>query len=234
MHERILILDYGSQVTQLIARRVREAGVYCELHAGDPSHITEDFLQQQKSLGLKGIILSGSHLSAYDADAPKVPHAVFEQGLPVLGICYGMQAMAQQLGGKVTAAAHREFGYAEVRAQGHTKLLAGIEDFVTKQGHGMLKVWMSHGDQVTKLPDRFVVMASTPSCPIAGMADEDRGFYGVQFHPEVTHTVQGQAILDRFVLGICRCRGDWTMPSYVDEAIAKVREQVGTDAVILG
>ena len=234
MHERILILDYGSQVTQLIARRVREAGVYCELHAGDPSHITEDFLQQQKSLGLKGIILSGSHLSAYDADAPKVPHAVFEQGLPVLGICYGMQAMAQQLGGKVTAAAHREFGYAEVRAQGHTKLLADIQDFVTKQGHGMLKVWMSHGDQVTKIPDRFVVMASTPSCPIAGMADEDRGFYGVQFHPEVTHTVQGQAILDRFVLGICRCRGDWTMPSYVDEAIAKVREQVGTDAVILG
>ena len=234
MHDRILILDYGSQVTQLIARRVREAGVYCELHPGDPGHVTEKFLQEQKSLGLKGIILSGSHLSAYDADAPKVPHVVFEQGMPVLGICYGMQAMADQLGGKVTAADHREFGYAEVRARGHTKLLDGIQDFETKQGHGMLKVWMSHGDQVTKLPDRFVVMASTPSCPIAGMADEDRGFYGLQFHPEVTHTVQGQAILDRFVLNICRCRGDWTMPNYVEEAVANIKATVGTDDVILG
>ena len=231
MHERILILDYGSQVTQLIARRVRETGVYCELHAGD---ISEAFLAEQKSLGLKGIILSGSHLSAYDEDALKVPQAVFEQGVPVLGICYGMQAMAMQFGGEVTHTDHREFGYAEVRARGHTKLFDGIEDFSTPEGHGMLKVWMSHGDQVTRLPDGFKLMASTPSCPIAGMADESRHFYGVQFHPEVTHTVQGQAMLTRFVREICGCHADWNMPDYVDEAVAKIREQVGSDHVILG
>jgi GMP synthase (glutamine-hydrolysing) len=231
MHERILILDYGSQVTQLIARRVRETGVYCELHAGD---ISEAFLAEQKSLGLKGIILSGSHLSAYDEDALKVPQAVFEQGVPVFGICYGMQAMAMQFGGEVTHANHREFGYAEVRARGHTKLFDGIEDFSTPEGHGMLKVWMSHGDQVTRLPDGFKLMASTPSCPIAGMADETRHFYGVQFHPEVTHTVQGQAMLTRFVREICGCHADWNMPDYVDEAVAKIREQVGSDHVILG
>ena len=231
MHERILILDYGSQVTQLIARRVREAGVYCELHSGD---VSDSFLLNQKAQGLKGVILSGSHLSAYDPDALKVPHAVFEQGVPVLGICYGMQAMAQQLGGEVTHANHREFGYAEVRAHGHTRLLNGLEDFSTPEGHGMLKVWMSHGDQVTRLPEGFKLMSSTPSCPIAGMADERRGFYGVQFHPEVTHTVQGQALLTRFVRDICECHGDWNMPDYVEEAVAKIREQVGTDAVILG
>jgi len=231
MHQRILILDYGSQVTQLIARRVREAGVYCELHPGD---VSADFLQKQLSLGLKGIILSGSHGSAYDEDSLKVPQAVFALGVPVLGICYGMQAMAQQLGGVVSHADHREFGYAEVRARGHTSLLKDIQDFVTPEGHGMLKVWMSHGDQVTKLPDGFKVMASTDSCPIAGMADEARRFYAVQFHPEVTHTIQGQALLNRFVNGICACTGDWTMPNYVDEAIARIREQVGQDEVILG
>ena len=231
MHQRILILDYGSQVTQLIARRVREAGVYCELHPGD---ISADFLKKQLGLGLKGIILSGSHGSAYDESSLKVPDAVFSLGVPVLGICYGMQAMAHQLGGTVSHADHREFGYAEVRARGHTTLLKDIQDFVTPQGHGMLKVWMSHGDQVTKLPDGFKVMASTDSCPIAGMADEARRFYAVQFHPEVTHTVQGQALLNRFVTDICGCVGDWTMPNYVDEAIARIREQVGEDEVILG
>lgn len=231
MHQRILILDYGSQVTQLIARRVREAGVYCELHPGD---VSADFLQKQLGLGLKGIILSGSHGSAYDEDSLKVPEAVFSLGVPVLGICYGMQAMAQQLGGTVSHADHREFGYAEVRARGHTSLLKDIQDFVTAEGHGMLKVWMSHGDQVTKLPDGFKVMASTDSCPIAGMADEARRFYAVQFHPEVTHTIQGQALLNRFVNDICACTGDWTMPNYVDEAIARIREQVGQDEVILG
>lgn len=231
MHERILILDYGSQVTQLIARRVREAGVYCELHPGD---VSDSFLLEQKAHGLKGIILSGSHLSAYDSDALKVPGAVFEQGVPVLGICYGMQAMAMHFGGDVTHAHHREFGYAEVRARGHTKLFDGIEDFTTPEGHGMLKVWMSHGDQVTSLPAGFKLMASTPSCPIAGMADETRLFYGVQFHPEVTHTVQGQAMLTRFVRDICGCHADWNMPDYVDEAVAKIREQVGSDHVILG
>lgn len=231
MHQRILILDYGSQVTQLIARRVREAGVYCEIHPGD---VSNEFLREQQGLGLKGIILSGSHASAYGVDAIKAPDSVFELGVPVLGICYGMQVMAQQLGGQVSFSDHREFGYAEVRAQGHTKLLEGIEDFRDDAGHGMLKVWMSHGDKVVALPSGFVLMASTPSCPIAGMADEARGFYAVQFHPEVTHTVQGQAMLTRFVRDICGCDADWNMPDYVEEAVARIREQVGSDEVILG
>ena len=231
MHQRIIVLDYGSQVTQLIARRVREAGVYCELHPGD---VTSDFLREQFAQGLQGIILSGSHASAYDEASLKVPSAVFELGVPVLGICYGMQAMAQQLGGEVSYSDHREFGYAEVRARGHTDLLKDISDFTTPEGHGMLKVWMSHGDQVTRLPEGFKVMASTDSCPIAAMADETRKFYAVQFHPEVTHTVQGQALLSRFVNDICGCQGDWNMPSYVEEAVARIREQVGDDEVILG
>ena len=231
MHQRILILDFGSQVTQLIARRVREAGVYCEIHPGDA---TDALIREQLGQGLKGVILSGSHGSAYDDVSTKVPQVVFELGVPVLGICFGMQSMAHQLGGKVNHADHREFGYAEVRAHGHTRLLNGIEDFRTPEGFGMLKVWMSHGDQVTQLPPGFKVMASTPSCPIAGMADETRHFYALQFHPEVTHTVQGQAILNRFVHEICGCQGDWNMPDYVDEAVAKIREQVGDDEVILG
>ena len=229
MHQRILILDYGSQVTQLIARRVREAGVYCEIHPGD---VSDEFIASQE--GLKGIILSGSHASAYAEESLKVPASVFQAGVPVLGICYGMQAMAMQLGGTVSFSDQREFGYAEVRAHGHTRLLEGIQDFSTEQGHGMLKVWMSHGDKVTDLPAGFKLMASTPSCPIAGMADEARGFYGVQFHPEVTHTVQGQALFQRFVRDICSCEGDWNMPDYVEEAVARIREQVGSDEVILG
>ncbi|WP_395756637.1 glutamine-hydrolyzing GMP synthase [Achromobacter sp. EB05] len=231
MHQRILILDYGSQVTQLIARRVREAGVYSEVHPGD---VDDAFIRDQMAQGLKGIILSGSHASAYEEGSMRVPHAVFELGVPVLGICYGMQSMAQQLGGVVSFSDHREFGYAEVRAHGHTKLLEGLEDFTTAEGHGMLKVWMSHGDKVTELPPGFKLMASTPSCPIAGMADEERRFYAVQFHPEVTHTVQGKAMLARFVNEICECQGDWNMPDYVAEAVARIREQVGEDEVILG
>lgn len=231
MQDSILILDYGSQVTQLIARRVREAGVYCEIHAGD---VSEDFISQQITAGIKGIILSGSHASAYDEHALKAPPIVFEAGLPVLGICYGMQAMAQHFGGKVSFSDHREFGYAEVRAHGHTRLLDGIQDFATADGHGMLKVWMSHGDKVTELPAGFKLMASTPSCPIAGMADEARGFYAVQFHPEVTHTVQGSAMLSRFVHEICGCASDWNMPDYVETAIARIREQVGDEEVLLG
>lgn len=231
MHQRILILDYGSQVTQLIARRVREAGVYSEVHPGD---VDDAFVREQLAQGLKGIILSGSHASAYEEGSMRVPHAVFELGVPVLGICYGMQSMAQQLGGVVSFSDHREFGYAEVRAHGHTKLLDGMADFTTDEGHGMLKVWMSHGDKVTALPPGFKLMASTPSCPIAGMADEDRKFYAVQFHPEVTHTVQGKAMLSRFVNEICGCQGDWNMPDYVAEAVARIREQVGDDDVILG
>jgi len=154
--------------------------------------------------------------------------------VPVLGICYGMQTMAQQLGGKVEGGQTREFGYAEVRAHGHTELLKGVEDFATAEGHGMLKVWMSHGDKVTEMPPGFKLMASTPNCPIAGMADEARGYYAVQFHPEVTHTVQGKAMLERFVLNVCHAKADWVMGNYVDEAIARIREQVGTEEVILG
>ena len=231
MHQRILILDYGSQVTQLIARRVREAGVYCEIHPGD---ITDEAVQSHVEQGLKGIILSGSHASAYDEASMRVPSTVFTLGVPVLGICYGMQSMAQQLGGKVEWSDHREFGYAEMRAHGHTALLEGIEDFRTTEGHGMLKVWMSHGDKVVGLPPGFKLMASTPSCPIAGMADEERRFYAVQFHPEVTHTLQGQAILSRFVNDICECVGDWNMPDYVTEAVDRIRAQVGDDEVLLG
>ncbi len=227
-HETILILDFGSQVTQLIARRVREAGVYCEIH---PSEASPQFIRE---FAPKGVILSGSHMSAYEESTDRAPADVFSLGVPVLGICYGMQTMAQQLGGRVEGGHHREFGYAEVRARGHTKLLGGIEDFRTAEGHGMLKVWMSHGDRVVDLPPGFRLMASTESCPIAGMADEERRFYGVQFHPEVTHTLQGQSILTRFVLEICGCRGDWNMPDYVSEAVAKIREQVGTEEVILG
>jgi GMP synthase (glutamine-hydrolysing) len=229
--QKILILDFGSQVTQLIARRVREAHVFCEVH---PCDVSSDWIRQYASDGcLKGIILSGSHASVYEVD-DRAPDAVFELGLPVLGICYGMQTMANQLGGKVEGSNTREFGYAEVRAHGHTELFKGIEDFSTDQGHGMLKVWMSHGDKVTALPPGFKVMASTPSCPIAGMADEARRFYAVQFHPEVTHTVQGRAILERFVLGICGARPDWIMGHYIEEAVAKIREQVGGEEVILG
>jgi GMP synthase (glutamine-hydrolysing) len=228
MHNKILILDFGSQVTQLIARRVREAGVFSEVH---PCDVSDEFV---RNFGAKGVILSGSHMSAYEEATDKAPQAVFELGVPVLGICYGMQTMAQQLGGKVEGGHTREFGYAEVRAHGHTKLLSDIADFTTPEGHGMLKVWMSHGDKVTELPPGFKLMASTPSCPMAGMADEARKFYAVQFHPEVTHTLQGQKILDRFVLEICGANPDWNMPDYVGEAVAKIREQVGNDEVILG
>ena len=230
-HQKILILDFGSQVTQLIARRVREAHVYCEVH---PCDVTDDWVRQYAADGtLKGVILSGSHASVYEVD-DRAPDAVFALGVPVLGICYGMQTMAQQLGGKVEGGHTREFGYAEVRARGHTALLKGIEDFHTPEGHGMLKVWMSHGDKVTELPSGFKLMASTDSCPIAGMADEARHFYGVQFHPEVTHTVQGRALLERFVLDICGTRPDWVMQGHIEEAVQKIRDQVGDEEVILG
>ena len=231
-HQKILILDFGSQVTQLIARRVREAHVYCEVH---PCDVTDDWVRQYAADGqLKGVILSGSHASVYEETTDKAPQAVFELGVPVLGICYGMQTMAQQLGGKVESGHQREFGYAEVRAHGHTALLKDIADFTTPEGHGMLKVWMSHGDKVTEFPPGFKLMASTPSCPIAGMADEQRRFYAVQFHPEVTHTVQGRAILERFVLEICGTRPDWVMRDHVAEAVEAIRKQVGDEEVILG
>ncbi len=232
MHDKILILDFGSQVTQLIARRVREAHVYCEIH---PNDVTDDFV---KAFAPKAIILSGSHASTYEEHDLRAPQAVWDSGVPVLGICYGMFTMAVQQGGQVEASAHREFGYAEVRAHGHTKLLDGIQDFSIAgpegKSHGMLKVWMSHGDKITALPPGFKLMASTPSCPIAGMADEARGYYGVQFHPEVTHTVQGKALIERFVLGIAGARPNWVMRDHIAEAVARIRDQVGDEEVILG
>jgi GMP synthase (glutamine-hydrolysing) len=231
-HQKILILDFGSQVTQLIARRVREAHVYCEVH---PCDVTSDWLRDYAKDGsLKGIILSGSHASVYEELTDKAPDAVFELGLPVLGICYGMQAMAYQLGGSVEGGHKREFGHAAVRARGHTALLKDIADFTTPEGEGMLNVWMSHGDKVTALPPGFKLMASTDSCPIAGMADEARKFYAVQFHPEVTHTAQGHAILHRFVLGICGVQPDWVMKDHITEAVELIRKQVGDEEVILG
>ena len=231
-HQKILILDFGSQVTQLIARRVREAHVFCEVH---PCDVSDAWIREYAGDGtLKGIILSGSHASIYEEATDKAPQSVFELGIPVLGICYGMQAMAHQLGGKVEGGHKREFGHADVRARGHTALLKDIADFTTPEGQGMLTVWMSHGDKVTEMPPGFKLMASTDSCPIAGIADEDRHFYGLQFHPEVTHTRQGAAILNRFVLGICGTRPDWVMGDYIAEAIEKIRQQVGDEEVILG
>ncbi|WIV96251.1 glutamine-hydrolyzing GMP synthase [Kinneretia aquatilis] len=228
MHDKVLILDFGSQVTQLIARRVREAAVFCEIH---PNDVSDEFI---RSFAPKAIILSGSHASTYEDHELRAPQAVWDLGVPVLGICYGMFAMSVQLGGQVEPSDHREFGYAEVRAHGHTRLLDGIQDHATLEGHGMLKVWMSHGDKVTAMPPGFKLMASTPSCPIAGMANEEKGYYAVQFHPEVTHTVKGQEILTRFVRDIAGCKGDWIMGDYIEEAVAKIREQVGDEEVILG
>ena len=231
-HQKILILDFGSQVTQLIARRVRDAQVFCEVH---PCDVSDEWVKAYAADGnLKGIILSGSHASVYEDETDKAPQAVFELGVPVLGICYGMQAMAQQLGGKVEAGKTREFGAAQIRAHGHTALLNEIADRTTDEGHGMLDVWMSHGDKVIEMPPGFKLMASNDACPIAGMADEARKFYAVQFHPEVTHTLKGQAILERFVLQICDAKPDWIMGDYITEAVASIRAQVGDEDVILG
>jgi len=227
--QRILILDFGSQYTQLIARRVREAGVYCELHAYDLMNDTD-----VREFAPDGIILSGGPESVTGDSAPTAPQIVFELGVPVLGICYGMQTMAAQLGGKVENADHHEYGYAKVRARGHTQLLNDIEDHTSAEGYGLLDVWMSHGDRIEQLPPGFTLMASTESAPIAGMADETRRFYGIQFHPEVTHTHQGERIINRFVHDICDCKALWTSGNIIDDNIRKVRKQVGKDEVILG
>ncbi|GLW59653.1 GMP synthase [glutamine-hydrolyzing] [Hydrogenophilus thermoluteolus] len=227
-HDKILILDFGSQLTQLIARRVREHQVYCEIH---PFDVSDDFV---RSFGAKGVILSGGPNSAYDAVDWRAPQAVFELGVPVLGICYGMQTMAEQLGGKVAPSGKREFGYAEVRLRNHSPLFEGIEDRRDESGRAYLEVWMSHGDAVVMLPPGFQVIAENDSTPVAAMADPERGFYGVQFHPEVTHTIKGKEILGRFVHEICGCGWDWTMPEFIPEAVARIREQVGDEEVILG
>ncbi|KMQ81238.1 GMP synthase [glutamine-hydrolyzing] [Candidatus Burkholderia pumila] len=228
MHDKILILDFGSQVTQLIARRIRESHVYSEIH---PYDVDEAFIRE---FAPKGIILSGGPNSVTEAGSPRAPQIIFDLGVPVLGICYGMQTMADRLGGKVELGKVREFGYAEVQATNHTSFLKGIEDFKNVESEPMLKVWMSHGDKVVDMPAGFKLMASTPSCPIAAMADDDRRFYGLQWHPEVTHTVQGRAMLDRFVLGLCGANADWEMGHYIDEAVEQIRAQVGDEHVILG
>ena len=225
---RVLILDFGSQYTQLIARRVRELGVYCEIHPWDAGDA------DVRAFGARGIILSGGPESVTQAGAPAAPAAVWDLGVPVLGICYGMQTMAAQLGGRVEPGAVHEFGYAEVRARGHSALLRDIEDRVNAEGHGLLDVWMSHGDRVTGLPPGFKAIASTGDVPIAGMADDSRRYYALQFHPEVTHTRQGTRIYERFLREICGCEASWNPGNIIDDAIARVRAQVGQGRVLLG
>jgi GMP synthase (glutamine-hydrolysing) len=227
-HDKVLILDFGAQYSQLIARRVREAGVYCELH---PYDISDDFL---RAFAPKAIILSGGPASVIETGTPRAPQLVFELGVPVLGICYGMQTMAAQLGGVVENGLVREFGYAEVRARGHSALLQGIEDRRNAEGHGLLDVWMSHGDKVNSLPPGFKVIADNAATPIAGMADEARRFYGVQFHPEVTHTLQGKALIEQFLHRIAGLGADWNMPDYLEQALGYLRSEVGKEEVILG
>mgnify|MGYP001291282042 CR=1 FL=1 len=225
--ERILILDFGSQYTQLIARRVREAGVYSEIH----SHEIDD--QKIKDFKPSAVILSGGPESVTSLNGFHAPELVFNIGVPVLGICYGMQIMAEQLGGKVVSSNLREFGYAQIRAHGHSDLLKDIQDETNDEGHGLLNVWMSHGDQVESLPKGFKSIASTDNTSIAAMADESRKFYGLQFHPEVTHTTQGTKILERFLHQIVGCQSLWTTKKIVEDSIARVKEQVGNDKVLL-
>jgi len=226
--DKILILDFGSQYTQLIARRIREIGVYCEIYSCECSD--EDI----RRFAPKGIILSGGPETVTRHETPRAPQYVFEAGVPVLGICYGMQTMTEQLGGKVEASEHREFGYARVRAHGHSRLLINIEDHATEEGYGLLDVWMSHGDRVTEMPEGFKLIASSEGAPVAGIANEEKAFYGLQFHPEVTHTKQGGRILQRFVIDICGCEALWTASNIIEDSIAAVRKKVGTDNVILG
>ncbi len=223
--ERILILDFGSQYTQLIARRVREAGVYCEIM---PCDVADEVI---KGFGARGVILSGSPESVNERDTPRIPAAVFRLGVPVLGICYGMQALAAQLGGRVGAAAHREYGYARVRAIGHSALLSGLSD--ADDGAPALDVWMSHGDRVETCPTGFVAIAETDNAPLAAIADEARRYYGLQFHPEVTHTKQGQRIIERFVHEICGCERAWTEQTIIDGILEEIRSQVGDEEVVL-
>ena len=227
MHSKVLILDFGSQYTQLIARRIRATNVYCEIH---PFDVDPKIIQDMAPVG---IILSGGPASAFAEDAPRAPQIVFELGLPVLGICYGMQVMADQLGGSVANALAREFGYAELTTES-CRLFENIQDRISTEGQKILDVWMSHGDRVDSLPSGFKIIAHNAATPIAAIADESRQFYGLQFHPEVTHTLQGRSILDRFVHDICQAGCDWNMPDYIDEAIGRIRARVGNERVILG
>jgi len=226
--QRILILDFGSQYTQLIARRVRELGVYCEIYNWRTSAAAI------RRFAPSGVILSGGPESVTGKSTPRVPPPLFEMGIPLLGICYGMQAMAAQLGGRVEGSSRREFGYAQVCVSAASRLLDGISDHIDEAGRARLDVWMSHGDKVTQLPPGFELLAATDSAPIAAMCDESRRFYGLQFHPEVTHTHQGGRILEHFVKNICGCEGLWTPGSIIDDAIASIRSTVGNDKVLLG
>ena len=226
-HHKILILDFGSQYTQLIARRVREIGVYCELVPYDvSSHFIENF-------DPSGIILSGGPDSVTDEKSARAPNIVFDLEVPILGICYGMQTMAIQLGGDATSAKKAEFGFAKIRARNHSKLLSGINDEKNSDGHELLDVWMSHGIEVTKLPSGFELIASTDNCPIAGFANQKKHYYGLQFHPEVTHTKQGIKILERFITDICHCDKKWTTENIINDLIEKVKVQVGKQKVLL-
>ena len=223
----IVILDFGSQYTQLIGRRVREMGVYCEVH---PFNVD---VKELKKIAPSGLILSGGPSTVTNLNNPRAPEWVFQSGIPLLGICYGMQTMAAQLGGQVASSTIREFGYAELRLHAESRLLSHIEDRITSRGAALLDVWMSHGDKVTALPPGFKVICETEHAPIAGMADESRHWYGLQFHPEVTHTVQGLRILERFVLDICKADANWTPGNIVLQAIDKIRLQVGQQEVLL-
>ncbi|NOX42350.1 MAG: glutamine-hydrolyzing GMP synthase [Gammaproteobacteria bacterium] len=225
---RILIIDFGAQYVQLIARRVREANVYCEIY---PFDIDTEAVVAFKPTG---VILSGGPESVTTETPPRAPQVIFEMGIPVLGICYGMQTLAAQLGGEVEQATHREYGYAQVRARGHSVLLRNIEDHTNAEGFGLLDVWMSHGDRVSKLPDGFTVIASTDNAPLAGIADESRSFYGLQFHPEVTHTKQGERILKRFIYDICHSEPLWTPGNIIEDSVKDIRKKVGKDNVLLG
>jgi GMP synthase (glutamine-hydrolysing) len=225
---RILILDFGSQYTQLIARRVREIGVYSEILPFDVGDAAI------RAFGASGIILSGGPESVAYEHSPRIPQVVFELDVPLLGICYGMQAMAAHFGGTVSPSDEKEFGYAEVALAEPGDLFRGIEDRIDANGRALLEVWMSHGDKVTELPPGFTTSCTTPSAPIAGMGDDARRYYGLQFHPEVTHTAQGRRILERFVLEICGCNADWTTEAIIEDQIDRVRAQVGEDTVLLG
>lgn len=226
--QRILILDFGSQYTQLIARRIREIGVYCELWSWDVDEA------DIRDFNPNGIILSGGPESVTEAGSPRAPQYVFEAGVPVFGVCYGMQTMAEQLGGKVAGSDEREFGYAQVKIVEQTAFLKGIQDAVAADGTPLLDVWMSHGDKVVEIPADFTKIAETDTCPFAAMANEDKRFYGVQFHPEVTHTRQGMKLIENFVMDVCGCEKLWTSANIIDDAIARIKEQVGDDEVILG
>jgi GMP synthase (glutamine-hydrolysing) len=226
--QKILILDFGSQYTQLIARRIREVGVFSEIRAFD---VTEEDIRQ---FNPRGIILSGGPESVAASESPRVPACVFEMGVPVLGICYGMQAMAEHFGGRVAGSNTSEFGYAQIRTMGNAGLLHDIRDHIDDEGNSLLDVWMSHGDKVVELPEDFELIAETDNCPIAGMAHKSRPLFGIQFHPEVTHTLQGMRIFEHFSLEICGCEALWTPAHIVEDAIATVRETVGSDKVLLG